>query len=415
MPSAKTQNQRVIIIGGSMAGLFAAINLRKHGWEVEIFERAESELSNRGAGIATHKELYEAVRTAGIELREEMGVYSDGRVMFDRDGSVLTSCEMHQLMTSWGLIYRFLRDQIPDEIYHQGKSLVSLQQNSHQVTAVFDDGSQSVGEWLIGADGTRSTTRQLLLPAVEAEYCGYLGWRGLIDESLIDAQVHAQLAHKMAFSMAPGGHWLGYLVAGPNDALSPGQRWYNWGWYRTCPPDELRDALTDKAGKYYALGIPHTLIRDDVIANMRNDAANYLAPQSRCVIAATEQPFIQGMYDFGVSSMHFERVFLVGDAAFTARPHVGLGVSKAADDSSKLAVALSADNQSAALVNWNEQRIRFGKAALQWGRDLGSYIGPQPDTKAHRAKAEHYLQPEILTTVTAANDPERYLAALYEN
>ena len=396
-----------------MGGLFAAINLRNQGWDVEIFERAESELANRGAGIATHKELYQAVRSAGIELRDEMGVHSDGRVMFDRDGKVITRCEMSQIMTSWGLIFRFLRAQVPHHIYHSGKSLISLEQDQHQITARFDDGSSASGDWMIGADGTRSTARQLLAPEIQAQYCGYLGWRGLFDENLIEPEVHAQLAHKMSFSMAPGGHWLGYLVAGANDALEPGQRYYNWGWYRTADAAKLKDSLTDAEGTHYPLGIPHTLIRDDVVAAMRAEAEAYLAPQSLAVIAATKQPFIQGMYDFGVDSMQFGRAFLIGDAAFTARPHVGLGVSKAADDASKLAVALSASDQSAALQLWNEERLRFGRAALQWGRDLGSYIGPQADTAEHRAKAAHYLKPETLTTVTASNDPEKYLARLY--
>ena len=407
------KNGRVLIIGGSMGGLFAAINLRNQGWEVEIFERAESELANRGAGIATHKELYQAVRSAGIELRDEMGIHSDGRVMFDRTGALITQCDMPQIMTSWGLIFRFLRAQVPDEIYHQNKSMVGLEQDQGQITARFDDGSTAKGDWLIGADGTRSTVRQLLAPEIQAQYCGYLGWRGLFDEKLIEPEVHAQLAHKMAFSMAPGGHWLGYLVAGENDALEAGQRYYNWGWYRTADAGKLQDCLTDANGKHYPLGIPHTLIRDDVITIMRNEAEEYLAPQSRAVIAATKQPFIQGMYDFGVDSMRVGRAFLIGDAAFTARPHVGLGVSKAADDASKLAVALSANDQSRMLDAWNAERMRFGRAALQWGRDLGSYIGPQADTAEHRAKADHYLKPETLTTVTAANDPEKYLAPLY--
>ncbi len=39
------------IIGGSMSGLFAGLMLRRHGFEVDIYERVESELSGRGAGI----------------------------------------------------------------------------------------------------------------------------------------------------------------------------------------------------------------------------------------------------------------------------------------------------------------------------------------------------------------------------
>jgi 2-polyprenyl-6-methoxyphenol hydroxylase-like FAD-dependent oxidoreductase len=48
---------RAIVIGGSLSGLFTALLLRKHGWNVDIFERAGRELSGRGAGIVTHQPL----------------------------------------------------------------------------------------------------------------------------------------------------------------------------------------------------------------------------------------------------------------------------------------------------------------------------------------------------------------------
>ena len=91
---------RVIIIGGSMAGLFAAVSLRAQGWQVAVYERAGEALANRGAGIATHDGLYAAVRAAGIERRDEMGVHSLGRIMLGPDGRVIGTHDMLQLMTS---------------------------------------------------------------------------------------------------------------------------------------------------------------------------------------------------------------------------------------------------------------------------------------------------------------------------
>ena len=51
-----------------MAGLFAGVLLQRAGWQVSIFERSESELASRGAGIATHDELYAAFAQAGVAL-----------------------------------------------------------------------------------------------------------------------------------------------------------------------------------------------------------------------------------------------------------------------------------------------------------------------------------------------------------
>ena len=46
---------RALVIGGSMSGLLAGLTLRARGWDVDVFERVESELSGRGAGIVTDR------------------------------------------------------------------------------------------------------------------------------------------------------------------------------------------------------------------------------------------------------------------------------------------------------------------------------------------------------------------------
>ncbi len=404
-----TETGHAIIIGGSMAGLFAAIGLRSHGWKVDVYERSAGDLINRGAGIATHHELYDALRKAGVALRDEMGVHSKGRIMFDVSGEVIGRLDMPQLMSSWGLIYRFLRQQLPDTDYHDGCSLKAIESGSDSVSAIFENGERATGDWLIAGDGARSSVRAIVAPAVESKYTGYVGWRGLIDESLIPAAVLTEFDCRMALGMAPGGHWLGYLVAGPDDALEPGQRWFNWGWYRTADDDTLRELLTDDEGTHYPHGIPHDRLRETLVERMRDEAHSYLAPQIRTVVDATRRPFIQGMYDHGCTRFVYDRVVLIGDAACTARPHVGLGVSKAADDASTLAASLSGETGAATLAEWESRRVAYSQAILEWGRRLGSYIGPAPETDAHRKLAAYHQRPDVLMAQTAAIEPAQYI------
>ena len=392
-----------------MAGLFAAIALRNRGWEVAVYERASEELAGRGAGIATHDQLYTVLREAGVTLRDEMGVRSLGRLLLATDGAVAGQLEMPQIMTSWGLMYRFLRAQLPDDCYHNGYTLSDLTQHANTVTAVFEDGRRAEGDWLIGADGTRSVVRQRVAPEIPVNYCGYFGWRGLIAETLVPPSVLETIAYRMALCLAPGGHWLGYLVAGPEDDLTPGKRWYNWGWYRTADAARLQDHLTAADGTHYAQGIPHHLIRPELVTALRAEAATQLAPQIQAIIAVTERPFIQGMVDLGSSRLVYDRVCVIGDAAFTARPHIGLGVSKAAEDAMSLATALSAPTQAPALAEWERARLRYGQAVLDFSRDLGSYIGPAPVTTEQHAKAAYHQRPDIFMSATAPSDPYRWL------
>lgn len=401
---------RVIIIGGSMAGLFCGVLLRAAGCEVDIYERAGETLASRGAGIATHDELYAAFAAAGIDLRSEMGVDSVGRLVFNHAGELLGECDMPQIMTSWGFVFRFLRARFPDAHYHNGYSFESLTQDASGVEARFSNGERARADWLIGADGTRSTVRQQIFPECSLDYCGYFVWRGLIDEARVPPAVLSQVAHRMTFTATPRGHWLGYLVAGPDDNLTPGQRWYNWGWYRRADEAALQAHLTDSDGRHYPLGIPHHRMHPALVAAMRLQAHAELAPASQRVIEATPQPYIQAIYELSSPRLIAGRAMVIGDAAFTARPHVGLGVSKAAEDARTLAAALCAADQRQALAAWEQERLRYGRAAVRWGQDLGSYIEPESADPVKRAKADHYRRADALLTETAANEPGRYIA-----
>ena len=391
-----------------MAGLFAGVLLQRAGWQVTIFERSEGELASRGAGIATHDELYAAFAQAGVTLSAAMGVESTGRVTFARDGSVIGRLPMRQIMTSWGLMYRFLRAQCATGDYVGAMSVIDLAQDADGVTLFLGDGGRHRADYVIAADGLRSTIRGKLMPEVGLRYGGYVAWRGLANECDLPPAVLDELAGRMAFCLPPDEHMLGYLVAGPDDRLTPGERWYNWVWYRPAPADTvLPDLLTDDNGYLHAQGIPPPLLRDEHVAAMRRDAARLLCPQFGAVVAATARPFIQPIWDVCAPRFVDGRVLLIGDAACTARPHIGLGVSKAADDAARLAAALDepASARDAALAEWEAGRLRFARAAMAQSRRLGSYIGASGDASA----AAHYRLPAQVMAQVAAAHPRQYL------
>ena len=79
-------NPRALIIGGSMAGLFAAHLLRTIGWNVDVYERSASDLKGRGAGLGTSEELFAVMRRIGIVLEATLRVNVISHLCLDRFG-----------------------------------------------------------------------------------------------------------------------------------------------------------------------------------------------------------------------------------------------------------------------------------------------------------------------------------------
>ncbi|CEJ13443.1 6-hydroxynicotinate 3-monooxygenase precursor [bacterium YEK0313] len=398
--------RRAIVIGGSMSGLFAAHLLLRQGWDVNVHERISAELAGRGAGIVTHDELFDVLRLCGVDSEAaRIGVAVTGRRVFAGDGTIVGEHALPQILTSWGHLYGLLRQAMPEGCYHHGVELDSLTVSDSGVEAHFSNGSTARADLLIGADGIFSTVRRQLLPQVAPSYVGYIAWRGLVDEADLSAGTRAALFDSFAFSLPPGEQMLGYPVAGADEAMEPGRRRYNFVWYRPAAPGTvLRELLTDVDGVQHELSIPPNKIRPAVCREMRTAARRLLSPQFAEVVEATRQPFIQAIQDLETSQMAIgDRVALIGDAAFVARPHVGMGVTKAASDALVLVGALadSGGDIGRALRVFEASRLPYGRAVIKRARDLGAYMQAQLLTDEERQLAERHRRPEAVMAETA--------------
>jgi 2-polyprenyl-6-methoxyphenol hydroxylase-like FAD-dependent oxidoreductase len=398
------ETRRAVIIGGSMSGLLNGLLLRQAGWTVDIYERVESELSGRGAGIVAQAELIARLRALGLPTGD-LGVAITTRKILDAHGRFTHQYECPQVLTAWERVYRLLRDAFPPEHYHRGRGFTAFTQDAMKVTAHFSGGEKVDADLLVGADGIRSTVRQQAAPNVSPLYAGYSAWRALIAESDFPPDVHRDLFEYMTFALPPGEQFLGYPVAGPDNDLRSGHRRYNIVWYR--PADEktkLKWLLTDERGTTHAISIPPPLIRREVIAEMRADAERLLGPQFRQIARLMDEPILQPIYDLESPQMAFGRAAIAGDAAFVARPHVAAGVSKAADDAAALADALTAEpDVPSALKRFEAARLPENTRIIERARHLGAYL-QATQTQEEKARAGMHSTDGAVIAETAVLD-----------
>jgi 2-polyprenyl-6-methoxyphenol hydroxylase-like FAD-dependent oxidoreductase len=362
----------VIVIGGSLGGLFTGIMLRSIGWKVDIYERSPHTLDSRGGGIVLQPDVIEAFQRAGIPV-DPLGVIARERYYLNRDGSIKMRMPMRQTLTSWNLLYGSMRRHFPIERYHTGKQLTDIQQTDEDVTAIFADGTSVTAALLIGADGPGSTVRQLLLPSYHYHYAGYVGYRGLVDESDLDPPTADLFTERFVFFQFPNSHILQYVIPGENESLVRGERRFNWVWYVNYDETtELPQILTDKEGRRRDYSVPPGLLAPTVEQEMRSYADAVLALPFQRLVAATKGSFVQAILDLGVPQMIFGRVALVGDAAFIPRPHTAASTSKAAANAIALADALLDRNHHVlqALDTWEPEQLAYGLYLMKHGQAL---------------------------------------------
>ena len=132
-------------------------------------------------------------------------------------------------------------------------------------------------------------------------------------------------------------------------------------------------------------GIAPSLIRDEIVAQVKADAEALLAPQLAKIFLRSE-PFFQPIFDLESPALAFGRVALTGDAAFVVRPHVGAGATKAAIDATVLADCLGRAGEDVAggLARFESVQRPFGRDIVALSRQQGAYLSAQLKPEAQR-------------------------------
>ncbi|KAE9365687.1 FAD/NAD(P)-binding domain-containing protein [Stipitochalara longipes BDJ] len=406
------QPQNVIIVGGSLAGLFSGLILKHLGHNVQIFERSPSALlQSQGAGIVVGQPAKEYF-AKHIKVNHPLLITSYMRQTLDRSGFPIHQNYLQQNMVSWDLLYFAMRAcfdglestycEVPPKNPRDGnaKYIYSrkvtnvMKRNDGLLQVEFEDTEGrhgvEVADMVLAADGPSSTIRKLLMPEVERKYAGYVAWRGTLLESKATQELKEMFVHNFTFFHGPGIQIVAYLIPGKDGSLDPDSRLINWVWY--CNYDrnsqEYKDLMTDIDGHLHHFTLPIGKMKPNLWAQQKKHATNVLAPQFAKLVNETEQAFVQAITDVMSARVAFfdDKLLLIGDAIAGFRPHTVASTNQAAYDSLLLEKMLKGEMTKEQM---QYEMMRYARQVAEIGVQMGnrsqieSLKGPiQPDTMA---------------------------------
>ena len=182
------------IIGAGIGGLTTALAFEKKGIDYHIFERT-SEITEVGAGIWLAPNALQVLAAIGIlEEVKEKGNAIDRITLSKADLSPLSDNFQDKINTIFGYatyaihratLQKILLDKIPKEKITLGKGFQSFEiLNDKNIKIKFQDNSEFLTNYLIGADGINSSVRKQLFPQSQIRFSGQTCWRGIANSQL---------------------------------------------------------------------------------------------------------------------------------------------------------------------------------------------------------------------------------------
>ncbi len=386
-----TRMLEVGIVGGSIAGCFAALELINGGHRVTVFERSEAELHGLlGAGLGTPTPMFETLVERRL-IDEDIPHLSLTEMAFvspDPGGARLGCAPLRRPLIfvafHWSDLHRGLRARVPDGSYRAGERVEKVTPvGERAAVARLGDGSEQAFDLVIYADGYLSRGRQELFPDTELSYRGYVCWRGVVDErEVAGATDVASTFARFGTTSFPGSFI--YPIPGRDGSAAIGERLINWGLYVPVPEEQLGDFLVGRDGRRYGGTIPPGEMRSDEERRLQALAGETLPPLYADIVRASPRTFVQAVYSVAVPAYCSGRICLTGDAAGVATPFTGSGIFKAANNAIRLRAALEThDDVDVALVAWSDTETAAAREILALGRQFeDAFIWNPPDFSA---------------------------------
>ena len=214
----------VLIAGGGIGGLSAALSLAQSGFDVEVFEQAP-EFGEAGAGIQLSPNATRVLHHLGLAAALQQWAFLPERTEFRswRTGRLVgTSTLGESVRDTYGFPYYHIHrsdllatlvaaaGRHPRIALHTSARVEGFEQGAGGVHATVS-GAQRTGDALIGADGIHSTVRTGLFGPEAATFTGNVAWRALVPATRLPAGLVPPAA---TVWWGPRGHFVCYYVRG---------------------------------------------------------------------------------------------------------------------------------------------------------------------------------------------------------
>jgi len=379
-------NEPILVAGGGIGGLAAALALSQQGFGVKVLEQS-AQLGEIGAGIQLGPNAFSAFDALGIGERERArAVYTDRILMMDAVD------ETEVVNMPLGDVFR-RRFGNPYAVSHRADMHLSLlegvqesgrvelltstrveriEQKGDHVIAIDSEGRSHRGAAIIGCDGVKSAVRaQFVNDAVRVT--GHVVYRAVVDEDEFPAELKVNAPCLWA---GPDCHVVHY-------PLREGHQYNLVVTFHSRKPEEwgVTDGSRDEVLSYFQ-GIgrkPRQLL--DLPKSWRRWAT------------ADREPI--GKWSFG-------RVTLLGDAAHPMMQYLAQGACMAMEDAVTLGEALKAERGDLArgFVRYEQARITRTARVVLMTREMG---------RIYHAKGVERL---VRNDLFKGRTPERYYDAV---
>ncbi|MBB5687723.1 FAD-dependent monooxygenase [Sphingobium boeckii] len=358
------KNAHILVCGGGIGGLTAALALLRHGFEVEVFEAAPV-LGDVGAGVTLapnamlgmqYLGLGDAVTAQSIEpVRQSVRHWQDGRTLLtlERGTKMRDDYGAPYVYAHRADFHAILVDAVKQAggRIHLDAAVRTVLSDDSSATVELADGRRFSGDLVVGADGLKSVVRQLF-EAEPAHFTGHIAFRSLVPADGALAEYAALPgnfigpARMVVFYPLREASLLNLVFFGRQAG------WEQDGWTIPAKRSELEHIFEGWCEPV-----------QQMIAHVDEDRLFKWAINARTPLKT-----------WSIGS----RITLLGDAAHAMTPFLGQGASSAIEDAIVLARVLSAS------ADMGEALTRYEAARLE----RASMIQLESNANADRMQGE---------------------------